>query len=457
MEPVEGLRAPDVVPPLDASIRPKACRYKRRGLVSRLSLCNQQSIVRSSPRRILMLTSVFPRWEGDATPPFVENLAVALAEAGWEVRILAPGSAGAPFRETVKGVTVIRFPYMFPPRAQKLCYEGGMLVNLRVRRWTRWLLPLFFIAQSIALLVLGFRYRPRLIHSHSLLPQGLSGALIARLLGCPHLTTSHGNDVFGLKATGLMGCLKRWVLRHADAVTVNSTATRDAVLSLGCDPPRLHQIPAMPNAGEVDPALAARLRDEWGRGPVILFVGRLIEEKGIGELIAAIAALRESWPEVRAVLAGDGADRARFERRVRNASLQNRVRFAGWIAGAEVASWMVAADVVVVPSKRGGDGWQEAQGLVAVEAMAVGTPVVASRLGGLVDMIEDGVTGYLCEAGSAPSLADALRRAMADPGREALVARARQLYRDRFGPAAVVEATEAVYHGILTGTNRKQV
>ncbi len=157
---------------------------------------------------ILMLTSVFPRWEGDATPSFVQNLAEALVKEGWRVTVLAPHAGGARFRETVNGVRAVRFPYAVPWGVQKLCYEGGMLINLRTRPWTRLLFPSFFLTQTIATAWLLLRLRPRILHTHSLLPQGLTGVLLSGLFRVRHVTTSHGNDVFGLRPDGLMGVLR---------------------------------------------------------------------------------------------------------------------------------------------------------------------------------------------------------------------------------------------------------
>ena len=315
--------------------------------------------------RVLIVTSVFPRFAGDATPPFVWNAARELAAAGWEVTVLAPHGVGAAFHDRIpveqvgvprsRGpgegackpepgpakagtptvsashwspaftwsrppehgfsnpclrsrartssedrsddvsktmsvlrwspgflrsrrnrqesaeahsapqahpsfVEVIRFPYFWPLRLQQLCYEGGMLVNFRTRPWTKCLLPFFLTAQTAALLWLTLRLRPQILHSHSLLPQGLTTALVAALTGLPHITTSHGNDVFGLRPDGLMGRLKRWVLAQADAVTVNSSATEEAVRALGCEPAKVHRVPAVPNAVPPDPARVADIR-----------------------------------------------------------------------------------------------------------------------------------------------------------------------------------------------------
>lgn len=402
-----------------------------------------------------MVTSVFPRFAGDATPAFVQSQALALAAVGWKVTVLAPHGTGARFREWIpvcsgeasSGIEVIRFPYAWPFGLQKLCYDGGMLVNFRTRPWTKALLPLFIAAQFLVLLWLTLRCRPQILHSHSLLPQGFTAGLVAMVTHTPHITTSHGNDVFGLRPDGLMGRLKRWVLGQADAVTVNSSATEAAVRDLlGGDPAKVHRVPATPNAHPADPDRVAeiRARHVGAARPVILFAGRMIADKGVGDLIDALAHLRSDFPDLRALFIGDGQDRAVFETQVQRLGLEDRVCWAGWVPPETITSWMAAGDVFVLPSKV-----FEAQGLVLVEAMLTGVPIVASRIGGIPDMIEDKVTGRLVPPGNCTALAATLTEVLRNPAtRSRLAANARERAQSSFSPAAVTAATEAVYRAI---------
>jgi len=153
---------------------------------------------------VLMSTSVFPRWSGDATPPFVLNQAQAVAEQGWGVTVLVPHAPGAARRERIGGVEVIRFRYLWPHRLQSLCYEGGMLVQLRKYPHRRWQLPFFLLAQIRAIRILCKQENFDLIHAHSLLPQGFTALRSVSRHQLPVLVTSHGNDVFGLQEDGLL-------------------------------------------------------------------------------------------------------------------------------------------------------------------------------------------------------------------------------------------------------------
>jgi glycosyltransferase involved in cell wall biosynthesis len=349
--------------------------------------------------KVLYVTSVYPRWPGDATPPFVQNQAELMAAQGYQVRVLAPHAQGAVLREEGANVTVRRYRYMWPTSAQKLCYDGGMLIQLKAKRWTMLLLPFLLLAQTCRVFFECLRWKPDLIHSHSLLPQGLVCALAHIFFKIPHVATSHGNDVFGLKSNGVMGALKRFVLRRSDAITVNSSATKSRVLELDARAAeKTFLIPAVANTGAVNADEVVRIQKRFPAAKRVAFVGRLIEEKGVFDLVEALARVREENPDLIAIFIGDGVAREDLEALVREQGLKDVIHFVGWRPREEISNWLAAVDVLAVPS------WREAQGLVIVEAMLAGTPVIGSRVGGIPNLVEDGVTGRLFTAKDIDSL-----------------------------------------------------
>lgn len=413
--------------------------------------------------RILMTTSVYPRYAGDATPPFVQHLAVAMARQGHDILVLAPHGPGAAFAEEVTlpaagqsapggRLRIRRFPYFWPWSLEKLCYEGGMLVNFKSRPWTKLLLPFLIATQFLATLWMMLRYRPHLIHSHSILPQGFTASLVAWLLRRPHLTTSHGNDVFGLRPTGMMGRLKRQVLRQVRAVTVNSRATGQAVRDLGCPEGKIHLIPAMPGPSAPDPAEMTRIRREiiGSHHPVLIFTGRMIEDKGVGDLLNALPLLRKDFPDLLLLLVGDGQDRECFAAQAEELNLPPHLHWAGWVPSEDIPSWMGVADVQVVPSRENAGGWREAQGLVVVEAMQAGCPVVATRTGGIPDMVIENETGYLVPTADPAHLAAAINKLLSDSTHARTLGQAGQERAVKFfSPQAVTRQTEALFEQIL--------
>ncbi len=370
-----------------------------------------------SKGRICLLTSNFPRWDGDATTPFVLHLAQDLIKLGWQVEVLAPHAPGAARHEVLDGVSVRRFRYLWPASQQTVCYQGGALINLRMHR-TNWLkLPLLVFFEWLALMALLARGRYDLINAHWILPQGFVAVAVAWLFRKPVVTTVHGGDVFGLRG-GLMLRFKRFALRRATAVTVNSSATETAVLEIAPGLQSIHRIP-MGVSVPVSPtdADAATLRNRFrrGGGPLLVFVGRLVEEKGISDLIRAVALLVAELPDATVMILGDGQERADMEALASRLDVSDRVHFLGWVESEEVPAYLAAADIFVGPSKRAANGWVEAQGLTFVEAMLARTPVIATRSGGIPDAVRHEETGLLVPEGRPDEIAAAIRRLVADP------------------------------------------
>jgi len=399
--------------------------------------------------RILMVTSVFPRWERDDTPAFVANLAEDISALGCSVTVLAPHYPGAKVEEFLGSIRVVRFRYAFPFSLEKLCYNGGMIINMRTQKWTKCLLPFFFIAQLRALQKLVSTNHFDLLHSHSLLPQGYACSWIARKTDLPHLTTSHGNDVFGLRDNGMYGNMKRAVLKAADAIIANSSATQGAITRQGAAASKIYLIPSSANISPIKQVVAQRVKTQYkpsDGGPLIIFVGRLIEEKGVSDLIAAISIVAKSFPSVHCIILGEGQDRAKFEQQVSRFHLHKNISFLGWIAKDLITSFISAADIFIGPSKPNKMGWTEAQGLTFVEAMYAKTPIIATQIGGIPDMVKHLKTGILIPPNDAKAIAVNIEALLNNSGlaRE-LTSNARSHYENTFSRAIVSHQHIALY------------
>lgn len=366
--------------------------------------------------RVLMVTSNFPRWSGDSTTPFVLHLAQDLQALGWEILVLAPHAPGAALAEDLDGVRVERFRYLWPEALQTVCYNGGSLGNLRRQPLNFVKVPLLVASEWAATRRRLATRRFDLVHSHWILPQGFVCSLAARSLRVPHLATVHGGDVFALR-NATLDRFRRRALAGADCITVNSSVTHAAVEQLVGARANIVRIPMGATATAADVTRVAKLRGlhREGEGPLVLFVGRLVEEKGLGDAIAALPTILGSRPQARLLVVGDGPDKARFEERARALGVAARVTFTGWVDARWLPNYYAAADLFVGPSKRAANGWIEAQGLTFVEALLAGLPVIATASGGIVDVIRDGSTGLLVREGAADQIAAAVLRLAGDP------------------------------------------
>lgn len=398
--------------------------------------------------RVLCVTSNFPRWAGDSTTPFVLRQAQDLQDLGWRIDVLAPHAPGAATRERMEGIEVSRFRYLWPETAQSVCYGGGALINLRKRPTTYLKLPALVAAQLAAVLRLVRTGRYDVLYSHWALPQGFVGALVARSTGIPHVVTVHGEEFFALPQPYLAP-FKRVALHGADVVTANGSGTLEAARTEG---PRIRDLRRIPMGVNTDMRAdetrveEIRERHRVGDGPLVFYVGRLVDEKGVGDLLLATRVLAERCPDVTVLIGGEGQDREDLEKLAAELGLGDRVTFLGFVPDAHQASYYAAADVFVAPSRRGPDGWIEGQGITPLEAMTLGTPVVATTCGGYADSIVHEETALAVPERDPEAIAAAVERIAREPQlADGLRDRGRRLVLEKFSRPAVALRFSAAF------------
>ena len=366
--------------------------------------------------KILIVTSNYPRWPGDSTTPFVHNFARELVNQGAQVRVVAPHFEGAKRKDNMDGVEIRRFRYWLPESGQTVCYQGGALGNLK-KSWVNKLkLPVLVACEFFFTLVQTLFWKPTWINSHWLIPQGFVCALVSKLTNVKHVSTIHGGDVLALDSN-LLRKFKAFTLKHSDVVTVNSSVTRAkaealspaTVSNLVLLPTGILAIPPL-NQDEV---LAVRTQLlPKSKEYLLLFVGRVNEEKGVKELIEATKILLDNGYSVHLAIVGRGHQEQQFKALAATLNVENAVTFVGWVDSSEIYHYYAAADIFVGPSKRADDGWIEAQGLTFVEAMLAGCKVVGTNSGGIPDAVIDGKTGWLAEPDNAISLSENIKKAL---------------------------------------------
>jgi glycosyltransferase involved in cell wall biosynthesis len=332
-------------------------------------------------RRVLVVTQGFPRRPGDHRAPFLLDHARALAGAGCRVTVLCPSAPGLAARERWGDVDVIRFRYA-PRRLEVFAYSGAM--HRDVRTWRVLLLPLFLAGYVRA--VRRHSAAADVVHAHWWIPSGLVAVVAARRRVAVVAVHLHGTDA--AIARGPLRPLAAWVLRRAAVVL----AASPLLASWAKDVAGVDAVVApMPLGVDRVPSPTPPPPD----GPV-LAVGRLVPEKGFDVLIRAVAETGD-----RLVVVGDGDIRQALDSLTRSTNAD--VTFAGSVDPTELARDYAAARVVAVPSRR------EGFGMVAAEALAAGRAVVGTRVGGLPDLVTDGVTGTLVAPDDVAALVDALR------------------------------------------------
>ena len=279
------------------------------------------------------------------------------------------------------------------------------------------------------------RLRPALIHAHG----ARAGLPLATIAGPRLIYSVHGYHFVGKAwvARQLAILAERRCSRRADMTLFVCASDRELAAKIGILP-LCHRQLMIPNGIELDLPAATGSPD----GRCLGFLGRLVEQKNALLLLDVLAALRAE--PYRLVVIGDGPLLDEMHKRAAALALTDRVEFVGSLPRAQALERLRAVDVLLMPSL-----W-EGMPLAALEAMAMGVPVVASAVGGLPEIIDDGRSGVLIEGGDPGRYAAAVRRLNAEPvQRAAIVARAREIVARRFAWPVAQEVYLDLYRAAL--------
>lgn len=360
--------------------------------------------------RLLVLASTYPRWRGDSEPGFVHQLSRRLAEH-FEVHVICPHADGSRGAEIIDAVRVHRFRYA-PASLETLVSGGGILGNLKKSPWKWMLVPFFLAGLTLGAYRLVRRLRPDVIHAHWIIPQGLAVAVLRRVITDfpPLLLTCHGGDLFALRGR-LLARLKRWILRHADAVSVVSTPMRRLVTDLGVNDERVFVLP-----------MGVAMRDLFVPGDEamrqeheILFVGRLVEKKGLAYLVRALPMVLEKFPQATLTVAGYGPERPALEALASSLGVADRIRFIGAQHQQDLPALYQRAAVFVAPFVQARSGDQEGLPVALMEAIACGCPVVTGTLDVLDDIFGADEREWQVDPRDVPALAARITEVLRRP------------------------------------------
>jgi glycosyltransferase involved in cell wall biosynthesis len=294
-------------------------------------------------------------------------------------------------------------------------------------------------------------HRPALVHASGL-ASSLLASLPARLTGVPLVW--HAHDMLPRKARNEP--FIRAAGAAARAIVCVSKASQGRLLEFGVPPGKCHLV----HSGVPIPPLGSGIGGPAAGAPVVLAIGTITRQKGQHVLVEAAPELLRRYPDLEIVIVGEvmhETDRSYLQQLkadVARQGLTRQVRFLGFRD--DVASLMERASIVAHPSTA-----EETLGLVPIEAMAAGLPVVASRIGGLQEIVEDGVSGILVVPGSSASLLGALVSLLDDQGlRASMGAAGRRIAMERFNDDRMRRGLDQVFasvlgHGVLLHPDAK--
>jgi glycogen(starch) synthase len=376
--------------------------------------------------RIAVVSWEYPPLVVGGLGAHVDGLTAALARAGHEVVVLTRAHPYAPVDEVVEDVRVLRAPTDLP--------------------WVAPDNPVGTVASgNHALVGLAGQldgWRPDVVHAHDWL-SAWAGDTLRALWGVPFVATVHATEMgrhqgrLFTTTSQTINAVEWWLTYQAQRVICCSAfMVEEVVRTFQLPPDKVDMIPNGVDAQRWHAPPDAVAPEH----PTIVSWGRLEYEKGFQTLLGAVARLRATHPELRAVVVGRGSYADDLHRLAHELGVDDVVRFAGFVPDEELLAMLATAACAVIPSL------YEPFGIVALEAMAAGAPLVAAASGGLREVLEHTGGGLLFPPGDVADLADAIRRLLEDEGLRRVMRRAgHDLVATRYSWDAVAAATELTY------------
>jgi len=356
--------------------------------------------------RILTFTSLFPTSVDPTYGIFIYQRSAHLAQRpGNEVVVVSPvpwipkwlklrrwrAASELPLQEEIGGLTVHHPRYLLLPKISMPFHA-----------------LLMFLGSLARVRSLNRSAKIDCVDAHFVYPDGLAALLLGKIFGVPVTVSARGTDINLYPSFKLIRPMIRWTLSQADAVISVSGALKESMVKLGVNPGKIRVIPNGVDAqrfhlmGREEAKRRLNLLPEIS---LLVSVGALILLKGHLTLIRAFARIAPRYPALQLYILGEGPLRSELDSLVRELDLQDRVRLPGKRPNDELAQWFNAAEVSLLTSSR--EGWPN----VVTESLACGTPVVATRVGGVPEILHSQEFGIVVDQ-TVDSVADAIERAL---------------------------------------------
>ena len=413
--------------------------------------------MRGAHQTVVMITSSYPRFPGDAIATFMEPIAKGVAARGHDVHLVAPWHPEWRRADTDGGVRFHLYRYAPTASLNVFGYAGALRSDVRLKTSALAATPLAVLAGRRQLRKVASTARATIVHAHWVVPSGVMAASIDRR---PLVISLHGSDVFVAERHSAVGAAARYAFRQASWVTACSQDLSERAVRLGAHPDRMTVIPYGVDSERFKPDTAARQAVRARAGvidgaPLVLSFGRLVKKKGFEYLIDAAATLARDHLDLRVVIAGDGDMASALRERAAAAGVSDRVLMPGVVPQHEIPQWLAAADVAVVPSVHDEAGNVDGLPNTVLEIMASGTPLVATGVGGIGHVATDGDTARLVPERDPAALASAIAGLIARPDlRAAIGQRARALVSREYGWSRVAEQFTDIYDRVTTANGR---
>lgn len=361
--------------------------------------------------KICILATGYLRWKGDVSSAknYLHTLAKSLVNKGVEVHVIAPHAEGLKKEEMMDGVYIHRFQYMYPSSSQTLAYFPGIPEKIKTMKG-KIQLPFFMLSMIKKMLDVVKKYDIDIVNAHWAIPPGFIATFTRKLHKKPVLITLYGAELFPVIKKRLK--VIKWMISYALNNAEKVVGISDATCNAGKEISGKEDIEILPDGidvGTFNPSVdGGEIRKKHGLdGHYLIFSsGRMVGRKGFRYLIEAIPYILGKFPNSKVMIGGNGPEKENLEKFVNDMKIKDKVIFPGFIPDEDFPKYMKASDVFVLPSIVDSKGDTEGSATILLEAMACGTPVVGTNVGGIPYAIKNGMGGFLVEQKNAKQLAN---------------------------------------------------
>src|SRR3990172_8688401 len=403
--------------------------------------------------KIYSLATTYPEALTSVKPKFVHVLNKELAQLGVDVKVIVPHTKDSLTSETMESVLIRRFKYL--PEKYEI-NERSIPDEMKRSKFGRlkviFMIGVFFIFTYFECV----KEKPDIIHGHWAFPGGYIAFLVSKLVCAKCVISIHGAETPLLKKSKFI--LKKTInsLNKSHAVIVNSDYTKNEYKKLGVKEDKMTRIYPPPNFVQhtQDKELLKKFRRKFASDnlKIVLFVGRLVERKGVEYLIKAIPKIKAT--QVHVIIAGGGWLMNDLKELVTSLGLDNKVSFFVPPTNETLGHLHDISDVFVVPSIVDSMGETEGLGLVIPEAMESGLPVIATAVGGIVDVVKNNENGILINQKDSGAIAEAVDKILSNKDFAGKLIQNSKKTVNEFLPSLIAKKHLKVFQEIISSSNK---
>jgi glycosyltransferase involved in cell wall biosynthesis len=357
--------------------------------------------------KVLYIVTAFARKKDDFVTPWLTSTVSLLNEKkNIDVEVLTSSYKGLK-SQIINNTKVHRFRYFFK-KFEILTHEKCVPEKLKENKIMWLLIPFYMFFGTLATIRLLLKNNYDIIHIHWPFPHFFFTIIPRIFIKFKIVSTFHGTGPIWVKYyIPFLGFLFKLIIRYSDLITVNSSFTKEEILG------KIYygNFKIIPFGAYTT---RKNITDSNVKPQKLLFVGRLVKRKGLKYLINAVNLLRDEFPKLSLSIIGGGPEKSALEKMIKESKLEDKIEMLGPLSPDEVSYHYKTCEIFILPSIIDEIGNTETLGVVLIEALSYKKPVIASRVGGIVDIVKDNKTGILVEHKNSHELARAIKNLLLD-------------------------------------------